>query len=648
MNWTFGHIDFSTYPAYDENTLGAFCDDEKTIFRLWSPTASLVLFRLYNKGHSGDLIDVYHMSKGKNGVWFIELEGNFHGLYYSVQCLIGDRWMDEVPDPYAYAVGVNGRRAMICNFEKINPINWEKDNYILPENYTDMIIYELHVRDFSIDPFSGITNKGKYLSFTESNTRSPESIKTGIDHLKELGITHVHLLPVFDFLTVDESKPDSKQYNWGYDPLNFNAPEGSYSSDPYHGETRILEFKKMVKSLHENGIGVIMDVVYNHTGLINHSYFNQIVPGYYYRQKGNGTFSDASGCGNEIASERTMVRKYIIDSLKFWTKEYHIDGFRFDLMGIFDIETMNSIRSEFDLINPKIILYGEGWTGGESPMNEKLRAVKRNTSQLDRIAVFNDDFRDAVKGHWSDPGSLGFASGQTLNEESVKYGIIAATYHPQIVYNWVASTKWAWSFSPQQSVNYVSCHDNYTLYDKLKLSCPKAGLIDLAKMACLAGAILLTSQGIPFLHSGVEMCRTKRGDHNSYKSGDDINMIDWSRKALFSYVNNYYRDLIKLRKKHPAFRMTNADQIRKYLVFSKYYLPGVVSYEIGPNANNDPWKYIQVIFNNNNHPIPFVIEDRKWKIIAQGYVIDENGISDNHSPKVNVPPVSMLLLACTE
>ncbi len=644
MNWTFGHIDFSTYPAYEEGNLGASCSIEKTTFRLWAPTASIVLFRLYNMGLGGELIEVYQMSKENSGVWSIEIEGNNHGLYYTVQCMIGDRWMDEVPDPYAFAVGANGRRGMLCNFEYTDPVNWENDVNILPENYTDMVIYEVNVRDFSIDPNSGIQNKGKYLSFTEKYTRSPESVKTGLGHLQELGVTHVHFLPIFDFLTVDETKNDNKQYNWGYDPLNFNAPEGSFSTDPFEGVTRITELKRMIKSLHDNGIGVIMDVVYNHTALINHSYFNQTVPGYFYRQRSNGTFSDASGCGNEIASERSMVRKYIIDSLNFWAKEYHIDGFRFDLMGIFDIETMNRVRAELDKISPKIVIYGEGWTGGESPMNEKFRSVKRNSSQLERIAVFNDDFRDSIKGHWSDSGSLGFASGQTLNEESVKYGIIASTFHPQIVYNWVASTKWAWSFSPQQSVNYISCHDNYTLYDKLKLSRPNASLQDLTKMVCLAGAILLTSQGIPFLHAGVEMLRTKKGNSNSYKSGDEINMIDWSRKALFSYVTNYYRDLISIRKKHPAFRMTNADQIRKYLVFSKYYLPGVISYEIGPHANNDSWEYIQIIFNNNDRVISFVVEDRKWKIIVRGYVIDENGIGENFSSNVQVPPKSMLML----
>jgi pullulanase len=642
MNWSFGHIDFSSYPYYN-GSLGIVYSKEKTMLTVWAPTASMVLFRIYSNGSTGEPIDVVKMKKGKSGEWVGTADGDCHGLYYTIQCQIGDHWMDEIPDPNAFAVGVNGRRGMICDFSKTDPASWSSDRRILPEHYTDLVLYELHVRDFSIDEFSGIGNKGKYLAFTERGTRSPEGVKTGIDHLVEMGITHVHLLPVYDFVTVDEAHPEKKEYNWGYDPLNFNAVEGSYSTDAHNGITRINEFKLMVKALHDAGIGVIMDVVYNHTGLIHHSYFNQTVPGYYYRQRQNGTFSDASGCGTEIASERSMVRKYIIDSVLFWAKEYHLDGFRFDLMGVYDIETMNAVRHELDKIDPKIIIYGEGWTGGESPMDEKFRAVKSNTPKLNRIAVFNDDFRDAMKGNWGSPYTLGFVSGQTLNEESVKYGIVAATYHPQIIYNYVASTKWAWSLAPNQSINYVSCHDNYTLYDKLKMSRPDASLFDLARMACLAGAIVLTSQGVPFLHAGVEMLRTKRGNGNSYKSGDEINLIDWSRKALFSYVTDYFKKLIAIRKKHPAFRMTKTDQIQKHLTFSKHYMPGVVAYEISGNANGDSWQHIQVIFNNNPSPIVFPVEKRNWIEIANGLAVDENGLSSHYSETAFVPQVSMLL-----
>lgn len=648
MDWTFGHIDFSTYPEYTEKPLGINYKHNETWFRLWAPTAHSVVFRLYKQGSGSCLISEHSMVKGHAGEWEILLKGNFHGSYYTVQCLINGEWMNEVPDPYAYAVGVNGKRGLICDFSKTNPENWQHDQRQLPEQYSDVVLYELHVRDFSIDPHSGIQHKGKYLAFTETGTRSPEGVKTGIDHLKELGITHVHLLPIFDFFTVDESKLEGNEYNWGYDPLNFNALEGSYATDASDGTVRIREFKQLVQSLHSQGIGVIMDVVYNHTGLIFESYFNQTVPGYYYRQRRNGTFSDASGCGSEIASERAMVRQFMINSLKFWAQEYHLDGFRFDLMGIYDIETMNEIRLEMDKIDPRLMLYGEGWTAATSPLDEKYRAVKSNTPKLSRIAVFNDDFRDAVKGHWGSPSSLGFASGQTLNEESLKYGIVGATFHPEIVYNYVASTKWAWSLSPLQSINYVSCHDNYTLYDKLKLTHPNATLMELSRMVCLAGAILLTSQGIPFMHAGVEMLRTKRGHGNSYKSDDSINMIDWSRKALFSYVTEYFKGLISIRKNHPAFRMTKTEQVQTHLKFSSHYMPGVVSYQLKDHANGDIWNRILIIFNNNPNPIVFPVKRRKWREIVNGLAIDENGLAEHISHSIFVPAISMMLLVSEE
>ena len=644
MNWNFGNIDFSVYPFYAEKPLGISYSKEQTVMRLWAPTASRVLFRTYNKGWAGELTEVIQMRKEPAGVWVAELEGDCHRLYYTIQCQIDERWMDEIPDPYAFAVGVNGRYGMICDFARTNPDGWDADPRIVPEHYTDMVIYELHVRDFSIDENSGITNKGKYLAFTEKGTCSPNGLKTGVDHLVETGITHVHLLPVYDFFTVDEMHPEKKEYNWGYDPLNYNAPEGSYSTNPYEGDVRIREFKQMVKALHDAGIGVIMDVVYNHTGLIHHSYFNQTVPGYYYRQQPNGDFSDASGCGTEIASERLMVRKYIVDSILFWANEYHIDGFRFDLMGVFDIETMNAIRTELDKIDPKIVMYGEGWTGGECPMPEKLRAVKNNAPRLIRTAFFNDDFRDALKGNWSYPNSLGYASGRTLNEESVKYGIVAATHHPQINYNYVETIKWAWSSSPQQTVNYVSCHDNYTLFDKIKYARPDASTEEIVRMVCLAGAVLLTSQGIPFLHAGIEMLRTKRGNGNSYKSGDEINRIEWKRKEEFPEVSAYFSKLIALRKKHPAFRMTKTEQIQKHLKFAKKYIVGVIAYEISGYANGDSWNHIQVIFNNNPHPVVFPVSKRKWKEIANGTEINENGLTEHTSDTLFVPPISMILL----
>lgn len=643
MNWNFGHIDFSTYPHYDKQPLGVSYTPEKTVIRMWAPTASRVLLRLYNKGNDEPHFDLIDFEK-KDTVWKVELKGDFQGIYYTVQCLIDNNWMDEVPDPNANAVGLNGKRAMICNFTTTNPDKWNDDKRILPEHYTDMVLYELHVRDFSIDYFSGIKNKGKFLAFTEEGTKSPEGIKTGIDHLVEMGVTHIHLLPIFDFYTVNEAYPEKNEYNWGYDPQNFNALEGSYSTNPEKGEERIKEFKLLVQKLHEKGIGVIMDVVYNHTGLIKHSNFNQTVPGYFYRQRNDGTFSDASGCGTEIATERSMVRKYIIDSIKFWATEYHLDGFRFDLMGIYDIDIMNTIRWELDKIDSQIVMYGEGWTALKSPVPKYQRAEKENASKLNRIAFFNDDFRDALKGHWGSSNSIGFAGGQTLNEESVKLAITGGIWHPQIDFNYISTLHNSWINAPEQSINFVSCHDNYTFYDKLKLSHPDASLKELSKMACLAGAVLLTSQGVPFIHAGMEMLRTKKGHENTYKSSDSYNLIDWSQKAMFSYVTEYFKKLIDIRKKHPAFRMNNPDMIRQHLRFSKHYMPGVVAYQLSDNANGDSWKNIQIIFNNNPAPIIFPIPKKQWIEIANGLAIDEKGINCHISDSVFVRPFSMLML----
>ena len=504
--WKFDGIDFSTFPYYEGDDLGVSYTKEKTIVRIWAPSAKEAELRIYEKSNGGQAIRIDQFLKAEKGTWTISLNGNLNGYYYTIRVNDGD-WMNETPGVDARAVGINGHRGLIFNPEDTNPEGWIADKRIENSNPVDAIIYELHVRDFSVAPSSGIKNKGKFLAFTEQGTVSPMGLTTGVDHLKELGITHVHLLPVNDFSTVDENEPD-QSYNWGYDPYNFNAPEGSYSTNP-DTTSRITELKMLVQSLHQAGIGVILDVVYNHTAFTTRSFFNQTVPGYYYRQKPDGTFSNASGCGNELATERTMVRKYILDSLHYWATEFHLDGFRIDLMGIYDLETMNLIRAKMDAISPAIIVYGEGWAADSSPLNEAYRAIKTNVSKLDRIAAFNDDFRDGIKGDNFNPRNKGFVSGQTIQEETIKFGITAACFHPQIVYGYVQHSKSPWAKEPWQCVNYASCHDNYTLYDKLVMSSPEASEEQLSRMVMMAGALVLTSQGIPFLHAGVEMARTK-------------------------------------------------------------------------------------------------------------------------------------------
>ena len=641
-DWKFGDNDFLTYPTYDGNDLGVVYTKEKTTIRIWAPLAKKIELRIYEQCTAGEAIRIDQFIKADNGTWAIALENDLKGYYYTIRVNDGT-WLNETPGIDARAVGTNGLRGLIFNPEETNPEGWLADQRVELISPVDAVIYELHVRDFSISPTSGMKNKGKYLAFTEHGTLSPKGLTTGIDHLKELGITHVHLLPVNDFSSVDENA-SHPSYNWGYDPQNFNAPEGSYATNP-KDTSRIKELKMLVQSLHEAKIGVILDVVYNHTAYTTRSYFNQTVPGYYYRQKADGNFSNASGCGNEVATERAMVRKYLLDSLHYWATEYHIDGFRFDLMGVFDLDTMNQIRAKIDTISPSIILYGEGWTGGTSPMSEALRAVKINVSKLDRIAVFNDDFRDAIKGNNFVPRHKGFVSGQTVQEETIKFGITGACFHPQIVYGYVEYSKFPWAIEPWQCINYVSCHDNYTLYDKLILSCPEASEEELTRMVMMAGALVLTSQGIPFLHAGIEMTRTKLGDHNSYKSPDQINQIDWNKKYSSLEVYQYYQALIRLRKNHPAFRMTSSKQIREQLIFSDNYLPGVSSYVLVNHANDDDSRTILIVFNGNRKSISFPIKGHiRWRMIAYGTTIDEESKIYPEGDEIEVAGISMLIM----
>jgi pullulanase len=642
-NWHFNHIDFSTYPHYSGDDLGVFWSAESTVFRLWSPLARVVEIRLYRSGRSGKPIKVIPMESSAEGIWFHEETGNLEGVFYTFKMFDGE-WMHEVPDPYARAVGVNGIRGMIFNPGKTHPEGWENDRGPRFTHFTDWIIYETHIRDFSISDSSGIVHKGKYLGFTEENTISPEGLSTGLDHLTGMGITHVHLMPVNDFQSVDEEFPLLK-YNWGYDPQHFNAPEGSYSTNPFDGAVRIKEIKMLVKALHSRGIGVILDVVYNHTWLTKGSVFNQIVPGYYYRQNRDGSFSNASGCGNEMATERYMVRKFIIDSLLYWIQEYHIDGFRFDLMGVYDNETMRHIRYEVNKINPNIFIFGEGWAADQSPMPEYRRAVKKNISHLPGIAAFCDDMRDALKGNHGFKASPGFASGQTLREEAVKFGIVGAIWHPQIVYSYVESSEEPWASEPSQCVNYVSCHDNYTLYDKLKMTLPDEKEDDLHRRVKLAGAVVLTAQGVPFLHSGIEFCRSKAGHGNSYRSSDVINQMDWHLKSTHADVTAYFRKLIHLRRNHPVFRIASADRIRKNLSFCQKYQIGVISYCIDGHGLGDIWKQAVIIFNGNREEIITPIPEGNFNIIAREDIIDENGIERVNSGQVTVPPVSAIILA---
>ena len=618
---SFSQIKKEDYPIYTGKDLGVFYSPTSTLFKIWAPTATSVKLRLYSEGAGGSALFEIAMQKASKGIWKANIKKNIKNIYYTFQVEADGKLLKETPDIYAKAVGVNGQRGMVVNMAETNPTNWQNDKRPALKNFTDIVLYESHVRDFSISKNSGIKNKGKFLGLTETGTKSIDGLATGLDHLKELGITHLHLLPSFDFNSIDETSPVTK-YNWGYDPLNYNVPEGSYASNAYDGKVRIKEFKQMVQTLHRNGIRVIMDVVYNHTSNTE-TPFNLIVPEYFYRKTEAGKYSDATGCGNETASEKAMMRKFIIESVMHWVKEYHVDGFRFDLMGVHDIKTMNEISEALHKIDKSIFIYGEGWTAGASPLPEELRAVKKNVKKLNNIAAFGDDLRDGLHGPYNNVKEKGFVSGATGLKESIKFGIVAATQHPQINYKLVNYSKAPWANEPTQTINYVSCHDDNTLFDRLKLGNPNATEAELIQMDKLSQTIVLTSQGVPFIHSGAEMLRTKKGIANSYNMPDSINEIDWSRKLKYKNVFNYYKGLIALRKNHPAFRMPTTEMIQQHLNFTETEDPLLIIYQLYNHANNDKWKNIIVLLNGEAKDKNVQLPIGKWILVADGNTINE-------------------------
>ena len=635
---------FDEYPVYEGNDLGLQYHSDESIFKVWAPTADAMRIQFYSEALGGEAIRQELMQKKEKGVWEIRFLEDLKGLYYTFQIQQGEQWLDEVPDPYAKAVGTNGKRAQVIDFKETNPSGWENDQRPALAGYQDIIIYELHVRDLSTHESSGIQQKGKFLGLAESETLSPDGLATGIDHLKELGITHLHLLPSYDYLSIDESKLEENKFNWGYDPQNYNVPEGSYSTNPADGKARILEFKQAIKALHDAGIRVIMDVVYNHTGATEASNFNQLVPDYYYRQDSTGGFSNASACGNETASDRPMMRKFIVESVKYWATEYHIDGFRFDLMGIHDMETMNAVSRALRAIDPSIFVYGEGWTAGASPLADERKALKASTHLMDHVAAFSDDIRDGLKGHVFTFDAKGFVSGQAGLDESVKFGILASTQHPQVNYEAVNYSNAPWAKSPLQTITYVSCHDNHTLWDRLTLSCPDASEEEKKEMQKLAGAVVLTSQGISFLHAGVELCRTKQGHENSFESPDSINQIDWSWKAKNKDVFEYFKGLIQLRKNHPAFRMTTTDLLNRHLKFLDVPDSNLIAYTLSEYANGDVWKTILVVFNGNRTAKTLSIPDGNWTIVLDNKQYKEEGIRSFDEQTLSIPASSAMVL----
>lgn len=576
---------------------------------------------------------VKSMKRVGAGKWKLTVKNDLKGKYY-VFSVYNQAQPDHTPGVFAKAVGVNGKRGAIVDLKDTDPDGWADD--VRPElkNPCDLIIYEMHHRDFSMDMSSGIKNKGKFLALTEP---------AAISHLRRLGVNAVHILPSFDFASIDESKPDVVQYNWGYDPLNYNVPEGSYSTNAADPKTRIREFKKMVQALHKAGIRVILDVVYNHTFDINGSNFQKTYPDYFFRKNAEGKYSDGSGCGNETASDKELMREFMKESVAYWVNEYHIDGFRFDLMGVHDIETMNEIHDVVAQIDPTIYIYGEGWSAGSCAYPQDKLAIKANARQLNGIGAFSDEMRDALRGPFSDDTKGGFLAGVPGQEESIKFGIAGAISHPQIDMTKVNYSKVPWTNEPSQMVAYVSCHDDMCLTDRLRSSIPYIGDDELIRLDLLAQTAVLTSQGVPFILSGEEMLRDKKGVHNSFRSPDSINRLDWNNLKRYPQVFDYYAGLISLRKQHPAFRMGSADEVRKNLCFLEAP-EGVVAYQLKNNAGGDSWKNIIVVLNSQKTPQTVDVPENTYTMVVANGKVDANGIGLLSGKTLTVAPQSALIV----
>ena len=572
------------------------------------------------------------MKQTAENVWEATVSGDLKGKFYTF-----DIGRGETPGVFAKAVGINGHRGAIIDMQTTNPSGWNSDHRLALKSPADLIIYEMHHRDFSIDPSSGLVNKGKFLALTEQKA---------IRHLKELGINAVHILPSFDFASIDEANTTTPQYNWGYDPQNYNVPEGSYSFDAEQPARRILEFKQMVQALHKAGIRVILDVVYNHTFDIKGGNFDRTFPMAYYRYTADGKPSNGSGCGNETASEKPLMRQFMLESMKYWADEYHIDGFRVDLMGIHDIETMNLIRKELSSIDPNIFIYGEGWTAGTCAYPTEKLALKAHIKQMPGIAAFSDEIRDALRGPFSDDKQASFLGGIAGFEESIKAGIAGMIAHPQVDYTKVNYTKEPWANEPTQMIAYVSCHDDMCLVDRLKASIPEAAydMEEVIRLDQLAQTVVFTSQGIPFMLSGEEMLRDKKGVHNSFNSPDEINHLDWNNLKKYPQVFAYYKGLIQMRKSHPAFRLGSAELVRKHLEFLPTQQDCLVAFRLKNHAGGDKWNNIYVVLNGNTDLQSVNIPKGKYTIVANNGVINEAGIGEMEGGEVMIDAQTALIL----
>ncbi len=591
----------------------------ETVFKLFAPADAECFVVTDN--------DSIRMTLAADSIWTATLKGDHKGKTYQFS-VNGQR----SPGVFAKAVTVNGEKGVIIDMKDTDPKGWADDKHVL-RPHQDNVIYEMHHRDFSIAR-PDAKHPGKFLALTEP---------WAIQHLKDLGINAVHILPSYDYGSVDETRLSDNKYNWGYDPVNYNVPEGGYSSDPFKPEVRIREFKQMVQALHQAGIAVILDVVYNHTYDINHSNFQRTYPDYYYRKTEEGTYSNGSGCGNETASDKPMMRKFMEESVRYWFDEYHVDGFRFDLMGVHDIETMNAIRKMMDDIDPNILIYGEGWSAGACALPNEQLGMKANMQQMPHIAAFSDEIRDALRGPFSDDKEGGFLAGVPNCEESLKYGITGAIAHPQVDMTQVNYSKTPWATEPTQMISYVSCHDDMCLVDRLKTSMPGITMDELIRLDLLAQTAVFTSQGIPFMLSGEELLRDKKGVHNSYESPDSINRLDWSNLQKYPQVFEYYQRLIALRQHHAAFRLGNADLVRKHLEFLETPRQ-TVAFRLKNLEGKDAWNNIVVILNAAKSPQQVSIPEGAYTIVCQEGKLDEKGLASFNGNTISVAPQSALIL----
>ena len=630
--------EFESLYTYTGDDLGAVWSADSTAFRVWAPTAEAVKVNLYKSGTEGtdDLIEQIEMTSDVNGTWVAVKDGDLNGTYYTYT-VVTNGVETEACDPYARTTGVNGKRAMVIDLDSTDPEGWDEDsNPHAGETINDAVIYELHIRDLGTDESSGITNVGKYLSLTEHGTTTESGIATGVDHIKDLGITHLHILPMYDYGSVDETKDG--QFNWGYDPVNYNVPEGSYSSDPYNGAVRVNEVKQMVQSLHNDNISVVMDVVYNHVQSADNFCFNLIVPQYFSRvDAATGTYSSGSGCGNDTASERAMVKKYIVDSVTYWADEYHIDGFRFDLVGLIDTETINEVMEEVHKTHPDVIFYGEGWTLSTTLTKEGYTlTTQTNSTEVPGFAFFSDTIRDALKGNVFDNKALGYVSGAENRANVIKSSFQGLSF--------------PWCTTPAQSVNYASCHDNMTLFDRLQSSRPDASTEDLVKMNNLTAAIYITAEGIPFMQAGEEMLRTKVKEHgtydeNSYSSSDEINSLKWDSLDDANYMSTYeyYKGLIAFRKAHAALRMTTAEDVKNNITAMEGLDDNVLAFQINGGVNGETADSIFIIFNPNTESTDVALPAGNWNV----YVKDDKAgteVLESVETTATVSPISAMIL----